>query len=404
MFRVLSYSVLLILGMVASQVPAIDQLKREISALTMIFLAYIMIQVGMEFEIDKSRPRKYAVDYLVAMAAAAVPWLTAAAYFWWFFQVGIKESLLIGRFAAPTSAGILFTMLAAAGLAATWTYKKARVLAIFDDLDTVLLMIPLKMMLIGFTLKLLGLGVVVVGLLVVAYYMMHWLRVPTNNFWIVGYAALVWGLCVAFDYVTDLHLEVLLPAFALGCLIKSDHLHGSAEFDPHARGQDPYNREWEDLLDRFIKGAFMLLAGMALPPIQFGLIGAGGVLIHVLLLTLLMNVGKCVPLAVYRDEAKVKERAALSLGMFPRGEVGIGVLLVSLDIFYQTGSLDVPGIRESISVAGLSLALNLCLTGLFILVVLRLLQDTHVGKSAGAGAALEENNPSKLRSPTDGLS
>jgi hypothetical protein len=70
--------------------------------------------------------------------------LTAAAYFWWFFQIGTAESPLIGRFAARTSAGILFTMLAAAGLAATWTYKKARVLAIFDDLDTVLLMIPLR--------------------------------------------------------------------------------------------------------------------------------------------------------------------------------------------------------------------------------------------------------------------
>jgi Kef-type K+ transport system membrane component KefB len=85
----------------------------------MIFLAYVMIQVGMEFEIDKNDLRKYGVDYLIAMAAAAVPWLTAAAYFWWFFQIGAAESLLIGRFAAPTSAGILFTMLAAAGLAAT---------------------------------------------------------------------------------------------------------------------------------------------------------------------------------------------------------------------------------------------------------------------------------------------
>ena len=144
-------------------------------------------------------------------------------------------------------------MLAAAGLAATWTYKKARVLAIFDDLDTVLLMIPLKMMLLGFTLKLLGLGVVVVGLLVAAYYMVHWLRVPTNNFWITAYAALVWVLCLAFDYVTDLHLEVLLPAFALGCLIKSDHLHGSEEFDPLARGRKPYNREWEDMFDSLSK-------------------------------------------------------------------------------------------------------------------------------------------------------
>src|SRR5688500_4764725 len=118
MRRVLIYSALLIMGMALSQLPAIDHWKPEISALTMIFLAYIMIQVGMEFEIDKNNLRKYGVDYLVAMAAAAVPWLTAAAYFWWFFQIGTAESLLIGRFAAPTSAGILFTMLAAAGLAA----------------------------------------------------------------------------------------------------------------------------------------------------------------------------------------------------------------------------------------------------------------------------------------------
>lgn len=103
----------------------------------------------------------------------------------------------------------------------------------------------------------------------------------------------------------------------------------------------------------------MLLAGMALPPIQFGSMGVGSVLLHLLFLTFLMNVGKCVPLATYRDEATPKERAALSLGMFPRGEVGIGVLLVSLEIFHQTGSLEAPGIRESISFAGLSLALNL---------------------------------------------
>src|SRR4026207_1847585 len=102
MVRVLTYSVLLIVGMVLSQLPAIDHLKPEISGLTMIFLAYIMIQVGMEFEIDKSQPRKYAVDYVIAMTAAAVPWLTAAGYFWWFFDVGARESLLIGRFAAPT--------------------------------------------------------------------------------------------------------------------------------------------------------------------------------------------------------------------------------------------------------------------------------------------------------------
>jgi hypothetical protein len=60
-----------------------------------------------------------------------------------------KEIFLLSRFAAPTSAGILFTMLIAAGLKHTWVYKKVQVLAIFDDLDTILLMIPLQILMIG---------------------------------------------------------------------------------------------------------------------------------------------------------------------------------------------------------------------------------------------------------------
>jgi hypothetical protein len=116
---------------------------------------------------------------------------------------------------------------------------------------------------------------------------------------------------------------------------------------------------------------------MALPPIEFGGMSVALVALHVALLTFLMNVGKCVPLLTYRDEASVKERIALSLGLFPRGEVGIGVLLVSLEIFHQTGSLRAPGITESISLGGLSLALNLCLTGLFILGVMKLLNSAE---------------------------
>ena len=40
-------------------------------------------------------------------------------------------------------------MLAAAGLKSSWVYQKTRVLAIFDDLDTILLMIPLQVAMIG---------------------------------------------------------------------------------------------------------------------------------------------------------------------------------------------------------------------------------------------------------------
>jgi Kef-type K+ transport system membrane component KefB len=104
MRRILIYSLLLIAGMGLSQLAFVDAFRDRISTLTLIFLAYIMLEVGMEFDIDKSRLRAYAVDYGVAMSAAAIPWLCAAVYFWWFFSLGMKQALLVGGFAAPTSA------------------------------------------------------------------------------------------------------------------------------------------------------------------------------------------------------------------------------------------------------------------------------------------------------------
>ncbi len=380
MRRILIYSLLLIAGMGLSQLAFVDAFRDRISTLTLIFLAYIMLEVGMEFDIDKSRLRAYAVDYGVAMSAAAIPWLCAAVYFWWFFSLGMKQALLVGGFAAPTSAGILFTMLAAAGLAGSWLYKKARVLAIFDDLDTVLLMIPLKMMLIGFAPKLLILVVAVFSLLAAAYFCIHWLRVPTSNAWVALYALSVWIVSFAFEYVTDLHLDVLVPAFALGCIIKSDHLHGSAEYGATNEGVSSQDPKWQALLDWGIKGGFMLLAGMALPPLQLGGMRLGAVILHVILITLLSNIGKCVPLAAYTTAATARERLALCVGMFPRGEVGIGVLLVSLEIFRQQNLVGLPGVQESMTIGGLSLALNLALTGVFIMAVIRLLE--HAAKGA----------------------
>ena len=373
MHRVILYSFLLVSGMALSQLSFVQSHNPVISTVTMIFLAYIMIEVGMEFDIDKSRLRGYAVDYGIAMGAAAIPWLCAALYFWWFFGLGINESLLVGRFASPTSAGILFTMLAAAGLAATWVYKKARVLAIFDDVDTVLLMIPLKMMLIGFEPRLLILTLAVFLFLAAAYFCIHWLDVPTGNGWIVLYAFGVWIATYGFDYATDLHLEVLVPAFALGCVIKSDHLHGSAEYADTSNTASRHESPTHAILDWAIKAGFMLLAGMALPPIQLGGMSIAIVIAHVILITIVSNVGKCLPMMAYRGEATPRERVALSVGMFPRGEVGIGVLLVSLEIFRQQNILDSAAVQQSMTVAALSLALNLALTGVFIMAVIRLL-------------------------------
>ncbi len=110
--------------------------------------------------------------------------------------------------------------------------------------------------------------------------------------------------------------------------------------------------------DWSIKGGFMLLAGMALPPIQLGGMSIIAVFTHVILITIVSNIGKCVPMLAYRDEATLRERLALSVGMFPRGEVGIGVLLVSLEIFRQQNILDSSAVQQSMTIGALSLALE----------------------------------------------
>ena len=94
------------------------------------------------------------------------------------------------------------------------------------------------------------------------------------------------------------------------------------------------------------------------PPMSWFQIG-----LHVLAITLISNLGKMFPAFCYRKEAHLRERFAISVGMWPRGEVGAGVLVISLS--YGIGG-------PIVTVAMLSLALNLLLTGVFIYVVKRL--------------------------------
>ena len=97
----------------------------------------------------------------------------------------------------------------------------------------------------------------------------------------------------------------------------------------------------------------------AQPMMDWGLI-----FLHVLAVTVISNLGKMFPAFCYRGEAHWRERLALAIGMWPRGEVGAGVLVISLS--YGIGG-------PIITIAMLSLALNLLLTGLFIYFVNRLI-------------------------------
>lgn len=417
MRKVFLFSSLLVVGLILSQfLPAIlgsaeSSVRHGIVLLTMVALSFIMIHVGYEFDIDKSRLGQYGWDYVVAMTAAAFPWIFAAMYFvfvmtesseWGRFQTW-KEALLAGRFAAPTSAGVLFSMLIAGGLAGTWVFRKVRILAIFDDLDTVLLMIPLKMMMIGLAWQL-GVVVIVLGaLLAVAYIWLHRWRIPVTWPWVLGYALIITALSEAIYLASraiqedvGIHIEVLLPAFVLGCLMARPAGHGqggSQSTAIHSPHEDVLERPVEKKVATIVSAIFMVLVGLNMPAVLgasaavepkeagkavAGVLAAqshpgwGWMAWHVLVVTFLANLGKMYPALCYRREASWRERLAVAVSLWPRGEVGAGVLIVSLS--YGIGG-------PAITVAMLSLALNLALTGLFILLVQALLRGTSEAKA-----------------------
>lgn len=405
MKKVALFSVLLIIGLIASQLlpsfagsmfPIVAEI---VSILTLIGLAFIMIHVGYEFEIDKSNPRVYGWDYVVAMTAAAFPWLFVAGYFIvvmlppevWSTGKAWTEVLLAARFAAPTSAGVLFSMLAAAGLSATWLFRKARILAIFDDLDTVLLMIPLTMLIVGPAWQLFLIVILMVVFVWLAWKFLHRWFIPVRWPWVLGYSVVIVAVCEGI-YLTGklvsaqvpIHIEVLLPAFVLGCMMARPH--GS---DPHGDDARPGHQDGpehpaEQRVSTIISAVFIMLVGMNMPVFLNPLTptahdigqsvtagqpmpGLGMILWHVLIVTVLSNLGKLYPAFCYRKEAHWRERLALSIGMWPRGEVGAGVLVISLG--YGIGG-------PIVTVAALSLALNLLLTGAFIWIVKKLLENT----------------------------
>lgn len=208
MKKIFSFSLLLILGLVASQIlpgmlgESYPAFRAGATTFLYVCLSFIMINVGREFEIDKKRWRSYAEDYFIAMATAAVPWLLIALYYvfvllppeFWGNGDAWKENLLLSRFAAPTSAGILFTMLAALRLKRSWMYRKIQVLAIFDDLDTILLMIPLQILMIGLRWQLFVVVVIVFLLL-----WLGWKKLSTyelrQDWWaILTYSVVVFGV------------------------------------------------------------------------------------------------------------------------------------------------------------------------------------------------------------------
>ncbi|MBR5105796.1 MAG: sodium:proton antiporter [Alistipes sp.] len=352
MKKVISFSLMLMLGLALSQfLPKLmgdsyGELKHMVEVALGVCLAFIMINVGREFEIDKSNVKVYVKDYLVAMLAAALPWIFIAVYYifalmpqeFWGEGETWKESLLLSRFAAPTSAGILFSMLAAMKLQKSWIYQKAQTLAIFDDLDTIILMVPLQIAMIGeANWQMMAMLTAIFGMFFIGWKYMSRFEMPQEWYAIFTYAVFVYGATYLIYTVTHhffgdrgaIHIEVLLPAFIFGMVIKNQHVEGKSE----------------ERVSLLISVVFMLLVGMSMPLIDFDTTATAGesesllatipmmsgwqIALHVLVVTVLSNLGKLAPMLFYRDRS-LTERLALSVGMFARGEVGAGVIFIAL--------------------------------------------------------------------------
>jgi Kef-type K+ transport system membrane component KefB len=267
-------------------------------------------------------------------------------------------------------------MLAAAGLSATWVFRKARVLAIFDDLDTVLLMIPLKMLIVGVRWQMAAIVAIMLTQLIFAWRFFRQVKWPVRWPAVMTYAGIIVAVSEAIyqgskfvDDVVPIHIEVLLPAFVLGCMLArpaGSDPHRDDAREGHQEGpEDPM----EQRVSGIVSGVFMVLVGLSMPAVATMMTAASPswavIGLHVGLVTLLANLGKMFPVFVYRQEATLRERLAICVGMWPRGEVGAGVLILSIG-YGISGPL--------IIVSALSLALNLVLTGAFIAIVKRLLK------------------------------
>lgn len=161
----------------------------------------------------------------------------------------------------------------------------------------------------------------------------------------------------------SIHIEVLLPAFVLGMIMK------------HKEIDTPI----EHKVSTGVSFLFMFLVGVSMPHFigvnfaeahagTYSVTGSqemmswGMIAYHVVIVSILSNVGKLFPVFFYRDR-KFSERLALSIGMFTRGEVGAGVIFIALG--YNLGG-------PALVISVLTIVLNLILTGIFVLWVKKL--------------------------------
>ena len=132
-------------------------------------------------------------------------------------------------------------------------------MAIFDDLDTILLMIPLKMYLVGFKWELSFDAVFVTLCLGLAWQKLHKIRLQSSWRWTMLYAGIITACCEGLCNFTSgrIHIEVLLPAFVMGCMTRI--------CEPKDDWCELLDERREEQAKSLVSTFFMLLVGMSMP-------------------------------------------------------------------------------------------------------------------------------------------
>ena len=304
MRKVLSFSAFLMMGLLVSQIlpgavgEGYTTIKSVSDVLLYICLSFIMINVGREFVMDKTRWKSYAEDYFIAMATAAMPWIIIVLVVFVLLSIGWKQ---LGKY--------------------NWRQD--------------------------------------------------WKAIFFYSVAVFAVTQLVYMVSKYFyGDEGSIHIEVLLPAFVLGMVMK------------HKEIDTPL----EHKVSTGVSFLFMFLVGMSMPlfvGVDFSethsgthsitgsqeMMSWGMIIYHVVIVSLLSNVGKLFPVLFYRDR-KLSERLALSIGMFTRGEVGAGIIFIALG--YNLGG-------PALVISVLTLVLNLILTSIFVLWVKNLALRSYNG-------------------------
>jgi hypothetical protein len=232
---------------------------------------------------------------------------------------------------------------------------------------------------------------------------------PVTWPWVLTYSAVIVAVIEVIyrgskviDPAVPIHLEPLLPAFVLGCIMAYPPGCNPHADDHRVGHQEGPEQASEQRASTIVAGFFMVLVGLCMPMVLNEMGGTpaasdptvaaalpdagaeaekavgsaltaatpamtwGQIAWHVLVITVISNIGKMFPVLCYRKETSFRQRLAVGIGLWPRGEVGAGVLVVSLG--YGIGG-------PVVVIAMLSLALNLMLTGVFIAIISRIIRD-----------------------------